>query len=104
MKKLAVVVVVFIALTVFSQTRTEEYLASNVKIEEIVLRPLSDGGCTAHWQGYVNSKDGGHILNGVTPVTDLRTAAMQTRCDVLKQAGEGRLAVTLRLQIDGGAP
>ena len=77
---------------------------SNLKIEEIILNPLPDGGCAVRWGGSVTSSDGGDVLTGVTQTIEFKAAINQSRCDALKQAGEGRLAKALRLQEDGGVP
>lgn len=102
MKKIALIVLV--ATFAYAQGRTEEYFAADIKINEIILNPLPDGGCTARWGGSVNSSDGGSVVSAVTPTYDLRATIMQNRCEGLRQAGEGRLGLALRVQLDGGAP
>lgn len=104
MKKLAMVAVLLCVTVAFAQSRTEEYRAVDVTVQEIVLTPLVDGGCVVRWSGSVTSTDGGSTVAVSTTSADLRTPAMQARCLALAQAGEGRLAVALRLQPDGGAP
>lgn len=108
MKKILVVVAAaglfFGALEASAQTRSDSFNAAAVEIDEIVLRPLADGGCEARWCGGVSSEDGGVRVATCTDDVSLKATVNVNRCAGLASAGANRVSRALRFEVDAGAP
>lgn len=103
MSRITLLFLMLLSFIVIAQTRVDTFPSSSLTVDEVILTPLSDGGCVARWCGSAVSDDGGVQLAACTDAVELKATVNQNRCAGLAAAGVNRVGRQLRFDLDAGA-